>query len=1066
MANLGSVESRGRRYRREAREAKAKSVKRNVAARKKSSGRGATPREQEILDEYRAREAFEADKKFVELENKAREVALSKGVQTRSQQIMMASGGDPRRLFHKYDVVLTKRGAEFRPKFSQEKKTDVMSLYPEARVEPEARMRSVEALGRGARREFVTAKEAREKGVMNIYKDQATLLIESPTRPRYEFKGTPVGGKQYDKSGMVSATDNRSRSSVSDSRYNLSKEKETERRYEQAIKELTEKESKFFESEGFKNIDKFSENILPSYKLTPKFEQKKDDFVPSLVLEKSYVEEPSWMTKYAREIVSGTLKAPVAIPGSIYFTGGKLAAVGTGLLAVPRSREKIGKELFVDAPKKTLQVLNPTTPSGAAAFTFAALGAFGGAKSPAIQRTNPIKVETVKVATDVPFANKIDFSKTKIEPLGGKKSAYPSNKMNLLDTPDVSYASTVKVTSLGLGLGTRAQPIVSFGYEGIKLGLPKFQSRIPASSLSEAQGIPQPMGALGGKTFKKLIDFTPLEEARISKVVESGRILGKDKGLPVKDFVAGVEGLKSPGKATKVVEGFTKGGDGVYFGSLTTKQLPKGYQTLSPGDVDVIFPKLTVEQIRPRISKATKELQMIGENVEVSPRGDNIIQFRSGEKFLEAKSGINQEMLGLGDEAPAGYLGLEFPDLKHGRIAKTVPFGEARAITAGEQFLRKGAGATIVSPGKGLGETPSFSQPGLLGKQVNPRGLKDVAGFFQSGKGLVDIRSQSINPFKRSKGTKAGRALDDAFGTYSVEQRADILTKLEATTGTDFRVPLSPGRTPKSGLGGVPSGSLVYSPKLLGTTGSKEFFSMETPKKSIVTERVSAFRSGSPRSLGRVSPSFGSIGASRVPSSFFSSPSPRSRSPGRSRSPSPRPSKSMSPFVSPSKSVVPSKSPSPFPSKYISPSPSPSISPRSFFSPRSPYSPSPFITSPPSPPPSWAGRLFLPRSRGGKQFEVFSVQRGAVINLGGFGTAKEAALFGKQRVGTSAKRSVKVKKKGLGAIDISKFLGGDYKPSKSRPGFFVEPSKKAINTFGELSEITHKSGKRKRRGMI
>ena len=91
-------------------------------------------------------------------------------------------------------------------------------------------------------------------------------------------------------------------------------------------------------------------------------------------------------------------------------------------------------------------------------------------------------------------------------------------------------------------------------------------------------------------------------------------------------------------------------------------------------------------------------------------------------------------------------------------MGTSVPFGKTSAITAGEQLQRKGAGATIMSSGQ-PGETPSFSEPGVLGKQGNPRGLKDTAGAVQQAAGIIQIKEGSINPLQRVQAAKGKKDL-------------------------------------------------------------------------------------------------------------------------------------------------------------------------------------------------------------------------------------------------------------------------------------------------------------------
>lgn len=393
----------------------------------------------------------------------------------------------------------------------------------------------------------------------------------------------------------------------------------------------------------------------------------------------------------------------------------------------------------------------------------------------------------------------------------------------------------------------------------------------------------------------------------------------------------------------------------------------KGFQQEVLGDVDVLIPKLKVAEIKPRVAEFTQILKAgkmklpsgdwlyaetgIGENVRVSPKGKGtIIEFppqkgvAQGKKFFEFKSGIDQATAELGDEAPSGFLGVKFANIKAGQSGDTVAFGEMRGIFAGEQLARKGAGATIMSSGM-AGETESFSEAGILGKQGNVRGLKDAAGFFQFGTGTLEIVKGSFGKFKVPK---LESDIKGIFETYSKPQRADILAKLKDITasGEPVKIPLSFPKEPKFEFPSVsmfgitsPSvsrGSLV-SPTITPDVGS--LFEPPSPSSyRIPSPRVvspSLYTIPSPSKL--TSPSTYRIPSpSRSPSPYrITSPSP-SKFPSPSEFPSPSSFPSPSDFPSPSPPSpstyrIPSPSPSPFPSPSRSPSPSPS--PYSYYTP-------------------------------------------------------------------------------------------------------------------------------------
>lgn len=553
-----------------------------------------------------------------------------------------------------------------------------------------------------------------------------------------------------------------------------------------------------------------------------------------------------------------------------------------------------------------------------------------------------------------------------------------------------------------------------FGAKGIT-------ARVKPSELS--RGTAQPEGAIGYNVFNRLLKLTPKEEARSLNIFPKiGAAVQYEKGLPVKDFIINIPGVKNPRKVTALMENMMEKEGGTYFGSLVTKNLPKeggislgeskpftkGFQNIKQGDVDVMFSTKKVNEIEPIIFKFGKDLQAIGEDIGVSE--GNILEFKTGKykgnKFFEAKSGIDQETLNLGDEAPAGIAGFKFANIKAGEKPYTVKFGKAQAITAGEQTLRKGAGTLIVSPGKQPGETPAFSESGILGMQGNPRGLKDTAGFIQQTKGIAEIKKGRANPFQKRTGKRLDELGTEFYETYTEPQKVDIKNKLIDIIGTEeapLKVPLVSSQTSFKSSGSNPFSSLAANEFLHQTSkeNAKNIFKEglkpekgEMTAGTFLTKNKGALESASNKGVilkvtldktqlkeaklmkdykyetvvfQKIKPKqIVSITNKRttIPSNSFSiRPSFSQKSSaisvsypsvslssfgGISVSPSPRPSSSSFKSVSPSPSPgSPSFSPSPSPSS-PSPSPSPSISPSPSLSP----SPSTFKSPSPSPRPS------------------------------------------------------------------------------------------------------------------
>lgn len=555
--------------------------------------------------------------------------------------------------------------------------------------------------------------------------------------------------------------------------------------------------------------------------------------------------------------------------------------------------------------------------------------------------------------------------------------------------------------------------------------------RADLSKIPNAQGLEQPVTAAGYEVFNRLLKLTPEERMRTQLFPKIGVKIQGTEGMPVKDFTANIEGLKYPDKFSQILDNWMSKEGGIYYGSIITKNLPesggiklttgeitKGFQNKKFGDIDAEFSTKTVEQLRPAVADFAKQLRAAGEDVGLSMdpatgQSLNIIEFSAGpykgNKLFEAKSGNNQETLGLNDAAPAGIAGFMFN-------FEPYPFGKAQGISIGEQTLRKYAGALIVSPGKLPGETASFSGPGILGKQGNTRGLKDTAGAIQGTLGIAELKKGSWNPITRMIGKQLEKLGETYFDTYSQLQKSDLSAKLKDLIGTQelpLKVPLSSSAAASSAkpkqlsfgismamaadVPDVPSIELTQpiisknkitmylQPPEASKTGKSPRIEEAKPidQKSGINRLITDSKlsglirlpkfdnipSASSKSSGIINIDWSPITSSisRAPSAAArsspfpsSSPSPSRRSPSPGRSPSPIfPSPSPYPSPSPSRrSPSPGRSPSLYSllSQYNSSmnsrrSPSPSPSRRSPSPSPSPYpSPSPSRRSPsPSP---------------------------------------------------------------------------------------------------------------------
>ena len=682
-----------------------------------------------------------------------------------------------------------------------------------------------------------------------------------------------------------------------------------------------------------------------------------------------------------------------------------------------------------------------------------------------------------------------------------REKGYPLGSKTTVDPAITNVEGGVVSTKVIENLPFKTDPYTA--YSVIKPNVYTYSTRTGALNQPVAFGElggsqTQPVTATGGEVIRGgLIDYSPAEITRVESNVRLSYHLGTEKGQPVKEFIVNIEGVKDPTATTKAVEAFV-GEEGVIYGSLVSKELPgettgpyslsylkdvrtggnvkvSQFQNVKQGDVDIIFPDLTVAEIKPRVAELTKQLQTQGENVEVSPTGKGtIIQFKDtapgvDNKFLEVKSGIDQAEAGLADEAPAAYLGIEFPDFHKGQVAKTVPFGKTRAITAGEQLQRKGAGATIMSSGQ-PGETPSFSEPGVLGKQGNPRGLKDTAGAVQQAAGIIQIKEGSINPLERVKAVRGKRDLANFLESYTPEQQTDILNKLDTITGSEgSKIKLDPTSSK------IPEGESTGSPGVivsdLGYSSSFNKGPSPTTSPTSTTSKISSSLPVSPQpssieirqSLLSLNPSEQSKVEYYIGFKSPSSPiSPHTESPSPVTSSYPSSSGSSSPSsgggspspISPSP-VSPTPSPSPTP---ISPSPSPSpVSPSP--GPTSP-SPYPFIPPQEKPIPKVSPFFKLKDDDSQGSYEVLVRRGGLFKRVATRQTAAGAVAFGKFRVETTAAASFKINPIGSRSresvnVAASKLLPlGNFYQSKKEGLTFIEKKERRIKSQGEKKEIT------------
>ena len=605
---------------------------------------------------------------------------------------------------------------------------------------------------------------------------------------------------------------------------------------------------------------------------------------PQTITEKLILKQRQLETKGDREFYKNPLKGQ----------GLKLAAFGVGaatpyVFAVTQpiqfSKGLLHSVLHPVKTTKLLATQAKINPAGTAGQLVGTAGMFKGGGI--ILKKQPIRVtaQTTKIRTATEFPTVKEITPDSL----------------LFDKP-TAVTTTKKVSSIGVEAGTKSVIIGSKTPSGLKLGGVKGKGSIELSTIREP--VAAPVSATGTKALTQTLKLTAEETARIKEVQKAASKFQGEKGLKVKEFTLNIEQLKNPKRSSKVIDKFIGEEKGVAFGTaLNEPQLGIKFKA---GDIDVVFPKRTVAELTPKIENLAKELNLGGEQLRVSKDNPLILETAKREKIVEAKSGIDQEIIGDDSPAPVGGLGFRFGNLKAGVVGDTVKFGKGRSIKAGEQFTRKGV-ASIFFRGKDTAAPKGFTDPGVL---PAGRRTKDIGGFVIQGRAIADIRGKSFNPLKRRGAKKGGKAVEDFLETYTKEQQKGILKEIETRTGTKQQIELSKPKPSKPKTPSPLSISKVLSP----SPKLKSPYSKSVSPSFSPSRKLSSSLSGSPRISSKLS-------ASPKPSK---SPSPLISSVIGSPSISPPP-RSPSPYKpgSPSKSIF--GSPSPY--GYGSPSPSPSPSP-------------------------------------------------------------------------------------------------------------------------------------------
>lgn len=578
------------------------------------------------------------------------------------------------------------------------------------------------------------------------------------------------------------------------------------------------------------------------------------------------------------------------------------------------------------------------------------------------------------------------------------------------------------------------------------IGRPSVENRIPFLDIT--QPVAAPRTASATKALTDLIETTPEDVKRVAETQSILRQQRRNPGEKVDKLILNLEEpLNNPKKSARIIDVARSEEGGIIFGSTLFQQLPEGFRRQT-GDIDVIFPRKTEQELFIFTQNLAGKLRNAGEDVRVSEKNPLIIERTSGAKLLEAKSGVNPSELSGPEVANVGGLGFDFPNLKRGAIGDTVPFGEGKAILAGEQLIRKGVASTFF---RGLDERAPepFQEGGIfpIGRRT-----KDLPDFVLQTRGLIAIDKASVNPFQQARALKTEAALEDFLGTFKPEQRLFIEDSIAKNTGKPIEIIQSFEPSPRARSPG-------FSP--FGRSPAQVF-------EEFSSSRLSEFENDFSPSARFASPS---ISPRQSIFSDFGSPSSRFNSPSSpsARSPSPRmgsPFSPLSPNQSPSEFLSPSPSFSPSPSRFGSPSSifSPSPSPRSPFSP----SPSPSPNSPFTPPTSAFG--FFPRSRSPREteqeaYDVY-LRRGdkrgdKFVKIADDLPYNKAVAFGANAADGNIENSFRVVRDGTTkesddffAPDLSKFRfpkGNTKLPT----GTFVEKNMFRLDTQNELDQISY-----------
>lgn len=693
-----------------------------------------------------------------------------------------------------------------------------------------------------------------------------------------------------------------------------------------------------------------------------------------------------------------------------------------------------------------------TTLGTAAIFALPAAGG-GGVKG-------PVRVETIRATT----------------PSRAIKATVVGLDAGTKGTPLFTIVKTTAKTAQGKQVTRqvfRGRPTAEKGFEPVKLA-----DLINPADRTITGGVDPPKSASAGKAFETILDLTPEQVTGVRARVEAAKILKEDPGLPVKDFVARVEAFNNPPKATKVIETFAARAfpttKGRFFGSVTTEQLPAGFKSVKIGDVDLAF-NVGSKRLAGKTESLAEKLRKAGEDVRVNPENPLEILSRSGDKVIELKSLQDPGAFG-GEIAQTEFFGIKLRDISQRR--NTVAFGKALATLQGQQFAAK-ASATLRARAASNEAAPGLQEAGVLGKPL--RSAKDLAGFFQSGKGLIEIRKAQEQTSRapqrtREQTARASERIDTFFRTLSKEEQAAVQKQLDEQTGGSLRLELEPSFIPsrRTSLLGQRELTEGFLPARGAQTSSSFRKLQETIENAIKTEKsLTTARTRSPTARTVTLPQ-SPAGKSSAPKSlvpFATTPVSPAKSEQRERRPTPSPVQARSPARSP---IARSE---------FSASPSRSASPRSPVSPRS--------ASPRSPSVARASFVFRPRlprlplpslERRGEVvqgFRPFVKRFGKKEFLTQSPVSRERALFlGAREAGGTAVRTFGIEEAGDTEVfpntQPSRFELNlalrEFRQPRSRTGFtrrldtgvdeddtlFIERTQFAINTEGELQEITRK----------